>query len=169
MWRRWSFLRQFKLNLIRLIRLRAEPNDIAKGMALGLFIGMTPTFGFQMPLALALAILLKENKIAALIGVWITNPLTAPVIYGLEYEIGRALMGRPRPEMHVFFNYQSIAEVGSEIMLPLCLGSLVFGIAVSAIGYAVTLHLVPLVKHWRVPRWPRPPRAFKRYDRDDWR
>ncbi|MDT8420608.1 MAG: DUF2062 domain-containing protein [Desulfuromonadales bacterium] len=155
MWRRWSFLRQFKLNLIRLIRLRAEPNDIAKGMALGLFIGMTPTFGFQMPLALAFAMLLKENKIAALIGVWVTNPLTAPVIYGLEYEIGRAMMGMSRPDIYVFFNYESFTELGSEIMVPLCLGSLVFGLVVSAVGYAVTLRMVPLAKQWRVPRWPR--------------
>lgn len=155
MWRRWSFFRQFKLNLIRLVRLRAMPNDIAKGMALGLFIGMTPTFGFQMAIALAFAVLLKENKIAALIGVWITNPITAPIIYGLEYEVGRALLGLPRPEIRVLFTYDSLAELGWNVILPLSFGSLIFGVVVASVGYAVTLRMVPLVKQWQIPRWPR--------------
>jgi len=155
MWRRWAFFRQFKLNLIRLVRLRATPNDIAKGMALGLFVGMTPTFGFQMLIVLALAVLLRENKIAALLGVWVTNPVTAPGIYGLEYEIGRTLLHLPRPDRLVHFNYESVVNLGWQVIVPLCLGSLIFGLVVGAIGYAVTLRLIPVVKQWRIPRWPR--------------
>jgi len=155
MWRRWSFFRQFKLNLIRIVRLRATPNDIAKGMALGLFIGMTPTFGIQMVIVLALAVLLKQNKIAALLGVWVTNPVTAPVIYGLEYEIGRVLLHLPRPHMQLQFNYESLVTLGWQVVIPLCLGSLIFGLVIAAIGYAVTLRMIPLVKQWRIPRWPR--------------
>jgi len=160
MWRRWAFFRQFKLNLIRFIRLRATPNDIAKGMALGLFVGMTPTFGIQMVIVLALAVVLKENKIAALLGVWVTNPLTAPVIYGLEYEVGRALLGFPRPHMLVHFNYESLVSLGWQVVGPLCLGSLIFGLVVGVVGYSVTLRMIPVVKQWRVPRWPR-----RRYQR----
>ena len=51
MWRRWGFIRQAKLMLLRFIRLRGQPDEIAKGFALGIFIGMTPTLGFQMVLA----------------------------------------------------------------------------------------------------------------------
>ncbi|PLX84790.1 MAG: DUF2062 domain-containing protein [Desulfuromonas sp.] len=155
MWRRWSFPRQFKLNLIRLVRLQASPNDIAKGMALGLFIGMTPTFGFQMLIALALAVLLRENKIAAMVGVWITNPLTAPFIYGLEYEIGRVLLRLPRPEVPVQYNYESLSQLGWQVVVPLGLGSLIFGVVALTVGYALTLRMIPAVKQWRIPRWPR--------------
>lgn len=155
MWRRWSFFRQFKLNLIRIVRLRATPNDIAKGMALGLFIGMTPTFGIQMIIVLALAVMLRENKIAALLGVWVTNPVTAPVIYGLEYEVGRVLLHLPHPHRLVQFNYESLVALGWQVVIPLCLGSLIFGLVIGAIGYAVTLRMIPLVKQWRIPRWPR--------------
>ena len=155
MWRRWSFFRQSKLNLIRLIRLRATPNDIAKGMALGLFIGMTPTFGIQMIIVLALAVMLKENKIAALLGVWVTNPVTAPVIYGLEYEVGRVLLKLPRPDFLIQFDYERLVILGWQVVVPLSLGSLIVGIVVGSVGYAVTLRLIPVVKQWRVPRWPR--------------
>lgn len=155
MWRRFGFFRQFKLNLIRLIRLRGEPDQIARGMALGLFIGMTPTFGIQMFLAFIFAVLLRQNKIAALIGVWNTNPLTAPIIYGMEYEVGRVLLDLPRPETVLSFNYETLQDLGWLVASPLCLGSVVVGIPVAIIGYAVTLHFMPVLRQWRIPRWPR--------------
>lgn len=161
MWRRVGFFRQFKLNLIRLIRLRAEPDAVARGMALGLFIGMTPTFGIQMFLALIFAFVLRQNKIAALIGVWNTNPLTAPIIYGLEYEVGRVLMQLPHPETAIQFDYNTLRELGWLVASPLCLGSLILGVPVALIGYALTLHFVPVLKQWRIPRWPRPQQSEK--------
>ena len=155
MWRRWNFFRQFKLNVIRLIRLQAEPDAVSRGMALGLLIGMTPTFGFQMFLALGCAILLRQNKIAALIGVWCTNPLTAPIIYGMEYEVGRLLLGMSHPAGQLHFNYEALAGLGWQVAGPLCLGSVVLGIPVAIIGYALTVRFVPSLRQWRVPRWPK--------------
>ena len=155
MWRRWSFPRQFKLNLIRLLRLQDSPERIARGMALGLFIGMTPTFGAQMALAFLAAMLLAENKLAAIIGVWVTNPITAPFIYGLEYETGRVLLGRPHPAMPLEFNYHFLKTFGWQVIFPISLGSLIFGTSAAIIGYSVTLRFVPILRLWRIPRWPR--------------
>ena len=155
MWRRFGFFRQFKLNIIRLIRLRVEPDEIARGMALGLFIGMTPTFGIQMFLALIFAFILRQNKIAALIGVWCTNPVTAPIIYGTEYEVGRILMGLSHPDVAIEFSNEAMQQLGWSLVAPLSLGSLVLGIPVALIGYALTLHFLPVMRQWKVPRWPR--------------
>lgn len=162
MWRRLGFFRQFKLNLIKLNRLRVEPDEIARGMALGLFIGMTPTFGIQMFLALIFAFILRQNKIAALIGVWNTNPVTAPVIYGLEYEVGRVLLGMPYPAAKIEFTFEAMKQLGWQLASPLCLGSLILGIPVTIVGYALTLHLIPVLRQWRIPRWPR-----RRQDEDE--
>ncbi len=155
MWRRWGFFRQFKLNLIRLIRLRAEPDAVARGMALGLFIGMTPTFGVQMFIALFFAFILRQNKIAAVIGVWNTNPLTAPFIYGLEYEVGRLLLGLPHPAVDIQFSFEALKVLGWQVAAPLCVGGVVLGIPVALIGYALTVRFIPSLKQWRIPRWPR--------------
>lgn len=155
MWRRWFFFRQFKLNLIRLMRLQDSPEQIARGMALGLFIGMTPTFGVQMILALFTAVLFRENKLAAIIGVWITNPVTAPFIYGLEYETGRILLGLPHPAIPIQFNYDFLQQFGWQVILPLSLGSIIFGITAVFVGYTLTLRFVPVLRMWRIPRWPR--------------
>lgn len=154
MWRRWGFFRQFKLNLIRLARIQSEPDAIGRGMALGLFIGFTPTFGFQMILAIVFAFLLRQNKIATFIGVFVTNPLTAPVIYGLEYEVGRVLLGYP-PIYHSHIKYEKLFAMGLQFATPLLLGCLVLGIPCSIIGYSLTVRFVPSLRQWKIPRWPR--------------
>ncbi len=155
MWRGVGFIRQIKLMLVRFIRLRGLPDEIAKGVALGIFIGMTPTFGFQMVLAIFFAYLLKENRFAALVGVWVTNPVTAPFIYAAEYECGRLLLGMERLALPNEYTLDSFANLGWDIIFPWCTGSLLFGIVFGFISYIVTLRLVPIVKDWRIPRWPR--------------
>jgi uncharacterized protein len=155
-WKRWSFIRQFKLNVVRFLRLRGTPDEIAKGFALGIFIGLTPTFGFQMIIAVFFAILLRENKLAAALGVWITNPITAPFIYALEYETGRLLLGLPRVKFPSELSFSALGSMSWEFLLPLCAGSLLYGIILTPITYAVSLRLIPLLKTLRLRRWPRP-------------
>jgi uncharacterized protein (DUF2062 family) len=155
MYRRWGLARQLKLHILRLIRLQAEPEDIAKGFALGIFIGMTPTFGFQILIAVFLALLLKENKIAAAIGVWITNPLTAPFIYALEYESGRLILGMDRAHLPMELSFAAVKSLGWEVLLPLSLGSVLYGALSAVLAFSFMLQVIPLVKAWRVPRWPR--------------
>jgi uncharacterized protein len=58
-----------------------------------LFIGFSPTLGFQMALAVFLASILKWNKLSAVISVWISNPITAPILYGVTYITGAKVMG----------------------------------------------------------------------------
>ena len=161
MWRRFGFIRQIKLNFLRFLRLRGAPDEIAKGVALGIFIGMTPTFGFQIVLALFFAWLLKENKLAALLGIWITNPVTAPFIYALEYESGRLLLGMDRAGLPAEFSFSAFGHLGWEVLLPLSVGSLLYGILCASLAYALTLRMIPVVKTWHVPRWPRSPRKEK--------
>ncbi|MFC1869410.1 DUF2062 domain-containing protein [Thermodesulfobacteriota bacterium] len=77
----------------RFIKIRGEPRKIALGLALGLFIAMSPTMGLQIPIAVIIAALLKWNKFSAAAGVWITNPVTAPLFYGATYFLGKKLLG----------------------------------------------------------------------------
>lgn len=154
-WQQWSYIRRAKLNFVRFVRLRGAPEEIAKGLALGIFIGMTPTFGFQMPLAILSAVLFKENKLAAILGVWITNPLTAPIIYAMEYESGRLLMGWERVRLPHELSFSALGKVGIDVMVPMWLGGVIFGLLCGAISYALTLRCLPLVHAWRIPRWPR--------------
>jgi uncharacterized protein (DUF2062 family) len=141
--------------VVRFVRLRGLPEEIAKGVALGIFIGMTPTFGFQMAIALFFAYLLRENRLAAVLGVWITNPVTAPFIYAIEYEMGRLLLDMSRVGLPTDFTWEAYANLGMNVMIPLWLGGIISGVILGALSYFVTLRIVPAAKVWRIPRWPR--------------
>ena len=153
-WQRFGFFRQFKLNLIRLARIKSSPDAIARGMALGVFIGFTPFFGFHILIAVFFAFILRQNKIAAFVGVWVTNPLTAPFIYALEYEVGRMLLGKPAIGAAVF-NRELTWDIAVQLGLPLGLGSVVLGLPAALISYALTLRLIPWLRQHRIPRWPK--------------
>jgi uncharacterized protein (DUF2062 family) len=155
MWRGVGFIRQVKLMVVRFVRLRGLPEEIAKGVALGIFIGMTPTFGLQMAIALFFAYLLRENRLAALLGVWVTNPVTAPFIYAIEYEMGRILLGLPRAHLPMELTVKAYTDLGWNVLTPLWLGGTIAGLILGSLSYFITLRLVPIVKNWRVPRWPR--------------
>jgi len=76
----------------RFIRIRGNPREVALGFALGVFVGMTPTMGVQTPIAIFFAALCGWSKLSAAVGVWVSNPLTAPVIYGVTYITGAKMM-----------------------------------------------------------------------------
>lgn len=153
-WQRWGLLRQFKLNMIRVLRLKSSTDTVARGFALGVFIGFTPFLGFHILIAIACAYILRQNKIAAFAGVWITNPVTAPFIYGLEYEVGRMLLGQPSIGF-VNFRHDITWDMARQIGAPLFLGSFVLGVAAAIISYALAVRFLPALRQYRVPRWPR--------------
>ena len=68
--------------------LQGDPHYVAVGMAIGVFIGITPTIPLHTVIAVALAFVLRGSKPAAIIGVWFANPITIPLFYWASYEIG---------------------------------------------------------------------------------
>jgi uncharacterized protein (DUF2062 family) len=61
------------------------------GLAVGLFFGMLPTFGLQIALALLFGLFLRGHFPTAVLGTFITNPLTTPGILVAQYGAGRWL------------------------------------------------------------------------------
>ena len=84
----------------RFLKIRGHPREIALGFALGLFVGMTPLMGLHTAIAVPLAALFKWNKISAAISVWITNAVTAPIIYNITYMVGSKLIGVEKSFTH---------------------------------------------------------------------
>jgi hypothetical protein len=66
-------------NVHTLLSLRASPHQIALGLAIGVFIGIFPTFGLGGVFIIALATFWKFNIPGALVGTLIGNPLFAPL------------------------------------------------------------------------------------------
>ena len=127
--------------LARLLFLKNfQPHTIALGFSIGIFMALMPIFGFQMIPALAVAIKFKANKIATLLAVWITNPLTVIPIYYFCFWIGSSLMpmeySRDVSQLKDFMNdisMQNFLALGTGTLLPLLIGCLILG-SISAIA-----------------------------------
>ena len=127
----------------RFLKIRGRPREIALGFALGLFIGMTPTIGFQMPIAIFLAALFKWNKISAAIAVWITNPLTAPFIYSFSYFVGAKALGfKIAPKLLTGLDFSTLKEASAKIFLATTVGGVVVGIPLSLLSYYLVFSVV---------------------------
>jgi uncharacterized protein (DUF2062 family) len=120
---------------------------------------MTPFIGLHTAIAIFAAMILGQNKIAAAMAVWISNPVTAPFLYVAQYKTGRFLLDTPYVSFPAQFNFESLSNFSSTLILPLCLGSLIYGLLAAGVAYAVVLRMLPVLKSWRIARWPRP---FKR-------
>ena len=130
----------------RFLKIRDRPRQIALGLALGLFIGMTPTLGVQTAIVLFAASVLKWNKISAALGVWITNPLTAPFIYGLTYVVGKKVLGITHtPELSDEFRisiFRAIINKTPGIFGVLTVGAVVLGVPLAILGYHLSYSIL---------------------------
>jgi uncharacterized protein (DUF2062 family) len=123
---------------VRFIKLRGCPKEIARGFALGLFVGMSPTIGVQMLIAVPLAALLKFNKLAAAAGVWVSNPLTVPFIYSLTYLLGARIIGLSGKLKVGFAEGRTVLEIiakAPEIFLAMTVGGIIAGLPLAVAGY----------------------------------
>ncbi len=141
----WSSPRQL---LRYVLSLDDSPHQIALGAAIGMFIGLTPTVGVQMAITLAVYYLclpfFRFNCKAAIVMVYISNPLTMVPLYWFDYRVGQALFGGgdvSRSQFAAILNYHGWAEWWPTIRTlfvdlgwTMIAGSLIVG----AVGAAVT-------------------------------
>src|SRR5512135_3368866 len=91
--RRRDFRHWLKFQYIKLVRLNDSPEKVAGGLALGVVLGILPTFGLGVVLALFLAGPFKVNRVSAVIGTLVMNPWTTPFFWALSYMAGSMVLG----------------------------------------------------------------------------
>ena len=121
--------------------------SIAGGLALGIFIGLTPTMGAQIILTGVAAYLLKVNIPVALAGTFVTNPFTAAIIYPLQYRFGVWLIGIPDP--NELEGYTGMLRSFAGYAKPLWIACLVTGGVAAAITYGLVTLLWREARHLR--------------------
>lgn len=125
----------------RFVKIRGAPREIALGLALGLFVGMSPTMGIQMPIAIFLAALVGWSKISAAMGVWISNPLSAPLLYGVTYYVGAKVLSMPPRVLIHGLNFEGLKSMilhAPEILWAMTVGGVILGIPISVAGYWIS-------------------------------
>lgn len=131
---------RIKNHLGELIRLQTKPKDIAAGVSLGVFIGFLPVPGLgilQLFIALFFSMILRVNKIAVILGTFITNPLTVIPISAFSYDIGAWLLKSEVPFTLKNFTVGGIIAIAK----PLLVGSFVVGLAAAVVSYVITYYV----------------------------
>jgi hypothetical protein len=159
---------KLKAGFIHLLHLDDSAHRIALGVAVGLFIAITPTWGIQMLLVVGLAWLVRANKVAGVPMVWLTNPATNVPIYSFCYVVGQALVGGPGLEevKHAFVPHvdpalglwdKTVAVFHQWLALmwhaavPLWVGCVVVGLAAGAISYGVMYYTITYYRRHHHP------------------
>ncbi|MDT0645082.1 DUF2062 domain-containing protein [Zunongwangia sp. F260] len=128
-----------KIKSLKIFTLSGSPESIAKGFALGSFIGMMPVPGFQVFIALFFSSSLGVNKKAACLAVFNTNAITGVFIFAFNYWLGKTLLGIDNdfifPNQIDFSFFKIILLAGKDVMLSLLMGGLVTGLSSSLIIY----------------------------------
>ncbi len=140
-------------------------HSIALGTMVGIFIGMTPTVGIQMILVVIFAFLVsplfKFNRMAALITVYFSNPITVVPIYWFNYKVGSLFIHGtvPYDDFTDIFKYDGLSEWWAafvklfvEVGWPLVLGSLIVGTVCSALTYPAMRYILHTMRDSRQPQ-----------------
>jgi uncharacterized protein (DUF2062 family) len=132
--------------------MEGDPHAVALGLAIGVFISITPTIPFHTVFAVALAVLVKGSKAAAAIGVWFANPITIPVFYYLSYKAGRLLFGISASFDFKTHSLLEILKIDLDVTIALLLGGVVMGILPGIITYFIMLKIIKTMKNRRTEK-----------------
>lgn len=109
-------------------------HSVAKAFAIGLFFAFIPV-PFQMVLAAGAAILFHANLPLSIALVWLTNPLTMPVIFYACYLVGTLVLAQPQQEFAFEASWQWVVDSLSTIGPAFLLGCGILATVFAVIGY----------------------------------
>jgi uncharacterized protein len=151
-------LRRFFAIFRRILQIDDSPESIALGVALGIFIAMTPTVGIQMILVVIVHTIVKANRMSGIAMCYISNPFTMLPIYWFDYQVGRFFLGQATIKRETFDKIfqlegpnilvqlqsfvENLARFSWDVAGPLCLGGLIVGAFCGLPAYPITLRLI---------------------------
>ena len=114
----------------------------AKGLAIGVFSGCFPFFGFQTLIGVFFAKLAKGNIVLAAIGTWISNPFTYIPLYYFNYKVGAIFLNNsPNKIIEKNLDIEDLWKQGSIFSLRLLLGSSCVGFLLAFIAGSIAFFI----------------------------
>lgn len=130
--------RWIKLHYYKIVRIDDPPDKIARGVAIGVFMGIFPTFGLGIVFAVIAAYILKANRAAAVVGSFIMNPFTTPFFWALSSAVGAVIFWEHRElVMSGIKNHHFLNGIGWAYVVFLA-GNLIVSAIFSALSYFIT-------------------------------
>ncbi|MEQ8902225.1 MAG: DUF2062 domain-containing protein [Roseovarius sp.] len=175
-WPKGGWARAFTYVKHRLHRLPDPPDRIARGIFAGVFTTFTPFYGMHFIVAGTLAMILRGNIPAALLGTFFGNPLTYVPIGVISLQTGHAILGRhslaedeisrslggkfldagedlKNNVLAIFSDHQadwhSLHVFYDEVFLPYMVGGIVPGIVTALAAYYISLPVITAYQNRR--------------------
>jgi uncharacterized protein (DUF2062 family) len=143
-----------------ILALDDSPERIALAFAIGIFLAFSPLLGLHTFLGLTIAFLLRLNRPAVLMGVFVNNPWTLVPIYTLGSYVGGWLVGFPATDGLPHFTWGQLMR-GSywvemaghwRVLKPMFLGSTILALLAAAISYPLAVFLIAKGRAYRAHR-----------------
>ena len=136
---------------VKIVKELKSAEFIARGWALGVFIGSVIPFGIQIYIALPLSFLLKGSKIGAVTGTLISNPFTIIFLYPAQCWAGSRLLGKDLSWEAVSEalrgvllqqDWSSLSHLSGHLVTSFFAGGLILAAMATPCAYFFVLHLV---------------------------
>ena len=124
--RRKGLKRFFKENILES---EGSNETKAKSIALGIFIGLSPFWGFHSFLAITLSVYFKLNKLLTFMSSQVTFPPFIPIIIFLSMIIGAPFVGTTSDLENQSFDFEFIKNNLSQYII----GSLILSVSCSVV------------------------------------
>ena len=111
-------------------------HSVSVAFFVGLFIAFLPIPG-QVPLAAFFALVFRCNLPIAVALVWISNPLTFPIIFFAAYKFGGRILQLPERDFSFELSWEWVQGEFLVIWQPLILGCFLASMFFSCLGYLV--------------------------------
>ncbi|MCH9739897.1 MAG: DUF2062 domain-containing protein [Epsilonproteobacteria bacterium] len=109
--------------------------SISRGVFIGLFWAFIP-MPMQMLAVVAMTPFFKFNVPIAISMVWLSNPITMPFMYYMEYQTGNLLLGREGLD-NIELTLDWFSSNWDAIIVPLYVGTIPYSVVFSALVYFI--------------------------------
>ena len=146
-----TFKRMLRYYYLRAVREKGTPEYIARGWAIGMFVGFVMPFGLQLIVSIQLAFLMKGSKLGATIGTMTTNHFTIWLIYPFQCWLGGLLIGHNRSFEEVSRqldlvirnqDYETLFGLGKSLIVAFFVGGFLLAAVSTPICYILSKKIV---------------------------
>lgn len=146
-----AVVRYWKWLYTRVVRSNGSPDYVARGWALGMFVGCTVPIFCQLIVAIPLSFVIRGSRIGAALGTFITTPPTAVFVYPVQIWVGNRLIGGTLSfalirdtarRMLQSGDWRAFADMGRELIAAFFAGGLLWAAIMTPLTYFAVRFLV---------------------------
>ena len=155
---RFNFKRRALWLYAKIVKGSGTPQYIARGWAIGAFIGSVVPIFCQLVISIPLAFVLRGSKIGATLGTFHTNPVTVVFIYPLQCWVGNRIIGgslnwnelvNATRGLVVNHTYHEFITLGTEVIASFFAGGLLMAAILTPCVYVAVLMMVKRYRRFR--------------------